>query len=192
MKYLVKFQLLLIILIHTIFLYRPKLPKKQPLQNSPMKILNAIKMASKHKVSNSTMNRLHKWNKQKPSKMLSLSTGTTAISTNDVSSPIPSTTSNYKQFYNSSHAVTISNNDICPYQATITTTAINGCKEKESDNNSVIVKTEALTGDILDLSPSKPSSVAFAINKLKDVTVICNKSSQDNNSPAKTVRVNYV
>ncbi|KAL5239599.1 hypothetical protein ACI65C_007009 [Semiaphis heraclei] len=160
---------------------RPKLTKKQPLQNSP------IKLASEHKVSNSVMKKLHKWNKHKSSKISNLNTKTTTKSTSQTPSPTPSTTSALKQFY-SPHTVAIStiSNDTCPYQATITTTAINGCKQKESENNSVIVKTEAPSGDILDLSPNKSSAMPFAYSKLKDVTVICNNTSQDNNSPSKT------
>ncbi|XP_027845855.1 yemanuclein [Aphis gossypii] len=166
---------------------RPKLPKKQPLHNSPTKLISAIKLASEHKVSNSAMKRSHKWNKQKSSKMSDLNTGTNTKSTSQTTSPTPSTTSALKQFYSPSHTVAIStlNNDICPYQATITTTAINGCKQKESENNSVIVRTEASSGDILDLSPLKSSSMSYACNKLKDVTEICNNTSQDNNSPSK-------
>lgn len=171
--------------------HRPKLPKKSPLQNSPIKLISAIKMASEHKVSNSAMNKVHKWNKQKLSKTPDLSTGTTTISTSHTKPP--ASKSNFKKVYNSSHPVTIStlNNDVCPYQATITTTAINGCKKKESENNSVIVKTETPT-DVLDLSPNKSSPVAFAFNKLKDVSVICNNTSQDNNNSTKTVRIKHV
>ncbi|XP_001949183.2 yemanuclein [Acyrthosiphon pisum] len=167
---------------------RPKLPKKQPLHNSPIKLLSAIKLASEHKVSNSAMNKSHKWNKQKSSKMSDLNTGTTTKSTSQTPSPTPSTTSALKQFYSPPHTVASStiSNDTCPYQATITTTAINGCKQKESENNSVIVKTEAPSGDILDLSPNKSSAMPFAYSKLKDVTVICNNTSQDNNNPSKT------
>lgn len=150
-------------------------------------------MASEHKVSNSAMNKVHKWNKQKPSKMSDLSSGKTIQSTSHTSSSAASATSNLKKFYNPPHCVSISTtNDVCPYQATITTTAVNGCKKKESENNSVIVKTEAPAGDILDLSPNKSSPLSFAINKLKDVTVICNNSAQDNNISAKTVRINHV
>lgn len=173
---------------------RPKLPKKQPLQNSPIKLLSAIKLASEHKVSNSAMNKLHKWNKQKSSKMSDLNTGTSSTkSPSHTPSPTPSTTSSLKQFYSPPHTLANStlSNDICPYQATITTTTINGCKQKESENNSVIVKKEA-SGDILDLSPNKSNAISFAYSKLKDVTVICNNTSQDNNSPSKTVRINKV
>jgi len=140
------------------------------------------------------MNKSHKWNKQKSSKMSDLNTGTITKSTSQTPSPTPSTTSALKQFYSPPHTVAIStiSNDTCPYQATITTTAINGCKQKESENNSVIVKTEAPSGDILDLSPNKPSAMPFAYSKLKDVTVICNNTSQDNNNPSKTVRMNNV
>lgn len=158
-----------------------------------MKLKGAIKLASEHKVSNSAMNKTHKWNKQKHTRTLNVSTGTTTLSVNNTtSSPAPSTTTSFKQVHNSSHSATIStlNNDICPYQATITTTAVNGCKQKESKNNSVIVKSEAQTEDILDLSPNKSSPVSFAFNKLKDVTVICNNISKDNNSSSKTVRIN--
>lgn len=139
------------------------------------------------------MKKLHKWNKHKSSKISNLNTKTTTKSTSQTPSPTPSTTSALKQFY-SPHTVAIStiSNDTCPYQATITTTAINGCKQKESENNSVIVKTEAPSGDILDLSPNKSSAMPFAYSKLKDVTVICNNTSQDNNSPSKTVRMNNV
>lgn len=150
-------------------------------------------MASEHKVSNSAMNKMHKWNKQKFSKTSNLSTGTTTISTSHIKHPA-SSKPNFKKVYNSSHPVTIStsNNDICPYQATITTTAINGCKKKESENTSVIVKTKIPTGDVLDLSPNKSSPASFAFNKLKDVSVICNNTSQDKNNSAKTVRIKYV
>ncbi|XP_015373600.1 PREDICTED: ubinuclein-2 isoform X2 [Diuraphis noxia] len=167
---------------------RPKLTKKQPLQNSPIKLLSAIKLASEHKVSNSAMKKLHKWNKHKSSKISDLNTKSTTKSTSQTPSPTPSTTSALKQFYSPPHTVAIStiSNDTCPYQATITTTAINGNKQKESENNSVIVKTEAPSGDILDLSPNKSSTMPFAYSKLKDVTVICNNSSRDNNSPSKT------
>ncbi|KAF0760035.1 yemanuclein [Aphis craccivora] len=173
---------------------RPKLPKKQPLHNSPTKLLSAIKLASEHKVSNSAMKRSHKWNKQKSSKMSDLNTGTTTKSTSQTPSPTPSTTSALKQFYSPPHTVAIStlSNDTCPYQATITTAAINGCKQKESENNSVIVRTEASSEDILDLSPIKSSSMSYACNKLKGVTEICNNTSQDNNSPSKMVRMNNV
>lgn len=153
--------------------------------------MSAIKMASEHKVSNSAMNKSHKWSKQKLSKSSNLSTiGTTSIPT----SHILSTTSNLQQVYKSPQSVTITtlSNDTCPYQATITTTAINGCKQKESEKNSVIVKSKTPTGDILDLSPNKSSIVSFAFNQSKDVTVICNSTSSDNNSPAKTVRINHV
>ncbi|VVC35816.1 Hypothetical protein CINCED_3A018374 [Cinara cedri] len=160
---------------------RPKLSKKQPLHNSPTKLLSAIKLASEHKVSKSAMNKLHKWNKQKTSKTPDLSSRTTS----HTSTTTPSAKSNLKKLYDSVVISTISN-DICPYQATITTTAINGCKSKESEKNSVIVKTEALPGDILDLSPNKSSPISFAFNKLKDVTVICNNTTQDNNSSTKT------
>lgn len=157
-------------------------------------MISAIKLASEHKVSNSAMKRSHKWNKQKSSKMSDLNTGTTTKSTSQTSSPTPSTTSALKQFYSPPHTVAIStlSNDTCPYQATITTTAINGCKQKESENNSVIVRTEASSGDILDLSPIKSSSMPYACKKLKDVTEICNNTSQDNNSPSKMVRMNNV
>lgn len=167
--------------------HRHKL-KKQSLQNSPTKLLGAIKLASEHKVSNFAMNKSHKWNKQKSSKLSRLSTEITTVST------APPKKSNFKQLYNSPHSVTIStiSNDICPYQGTITTTAINGCKQKESENSSVIVKTEVSSGDILDLSPNKSNTKSFAFNKLKDVTVICNNTSQDINSTAKTVRVKHV
>jgi len=140
------------------------------------------------------MNKSRKWNKQKHSKTLSISTGTTTLSTSHTTSLAPSTTTSFKQVYNFPHSVTSStlNNDICPYQATITTTTVNGCKKKDSENNSVIVKTEAPAGDILDLSPKKSSPISFAFNKLKDVTVICNNTSQDNNSSAKMVRINHV
>jgi len=150
-------------------------------------------MASEHKVSNSAMNKSCKWNKQKYSKTLSLSTGTTTLSTSHATSPAPSTTTSFKHVYNHSRSVTIStiNNDTCPYQATITTTAVNGRNHKESENNSVIVKKETPAGDVLDLSPNKPNPVSF-LNKLKDVTVICNNTSQDNNSSAKMVRINHV
>lgn len=136
------------------------------------------------------MRKLHKWSKQKPSKISELGTRKAAVSNRQTSSPTPS----LKQMYNSPHSVTIStsSNDIYPYQATITTTAINGCKKKKSENNSVIVKTEATAGDILDLSPNKNTPVSFALNKLKDVSVICNNTSQDNNTPSKTVRMNHV
>lgn len=136
------------------------------------------------------MNKLHKWNKQKTSKTPDLSTRTTS----HISTSTPSAKSNLKKLYNSPHSVTIStiSNDICPYQATITTTAINGCKSKESETNSVIVKTEIPSGDVLDLSPNKSNPISFAFNKLKDVTVICNNSTQDNNSSTKTVRINHV
>lgn len=181
------------IFITIIFIFhRPKLPKKQSLQNSPTKLLGAIKLASEHKVSNFAMNKSHKWNKQKFLKVPRLNTETTTVSTSHTLSISSTTTSNFKQLYNSPHSVTI-NNDICPYEATITTTAINGCKQKEPENSSVIVKPEKLSGDnILDLSPNKSNSILFAFNKLKDVTVICNNASQDNNSSAKTVRVNHV
>ncbi|XP_026808501.1 yemanuclein [Rhopalosiphum maidis] len=170
---------------------RPKLSKKQPLHNSPIKLLSAIKLASEHKVSNSAMNKLHKWNKQKSSKMSDLNTGTTTKSTSQTPPATLSTTalkSAAKQFYSPPHTVAIStlSNDTCPYQATITTTAINGCKQKESENNSVIVKTDAPSGDILDLSPIKSSPISYTCNKLKDVTEICNNTSKDNNSPSKT------
>lgn len=147
-------------------------------------------MASEHKVSNSAMNKLHnRWVKQKSSKMTELSTGKITVSTSHTQSPA---SSNFKKVYTSPHPVTIStlNNDV--YQATITTTAINGCKKKESENNSVIVKKETPTGDVLDLSPNKSSTVSFAFNKLKDVSVICNNTSQDNKSSAKTVRIKHV
>lgn len=136
------------------------------------------------------MRKLHKWNKQKPSKMPELSTRKAAVSNRQTSSPTPSC----KQMYNSPHSVTIStsSNDIYPYQATITTTAINGCKKKESENNSVIVKTDGTAGDILDLSPNKNGPISFAFNKLKDISVICNNTSQDNNTPPKTVRLKHV
>jgi len=180
-----------------IYLCRPKLSKKQPLQNSPVKLISAIKMASEHKVSNSAMNKLHKlhkWKKQKSSKMTNIScSGTTTTSASHTTSQSPSTTSNLKQVYNSPHSVTITtlSNDMCPYQATITTTAINGSKQKDPEKNSVIVKTEALTGDVLDLSPNK-SSLIFTFNKSKDTTVISNNTSSDNNSSAKSVRINHV
>lgn len=137
------------------------------------------------------MNKVHKWNKQKLSKIPDLSTGTPK-STSNAPSSSQSTATKFKQFYNSPHSVAIStlSDDIHPYQAIITTTAINGCNKNDPENNSVIVKTEAPAGDILDLSPNKPSAMSF--NKLKDVTVICNNTSQDNNSPAKTVRINHV
>lgn len=156
--------------------------------------MNAIKVASKHKVSNSAMNKLHKLNKQnlkqKPSKIPDLSTETPK-STSHASSSLQSTAPKFKPFYNSPHSVAIStlSDDIRPYQATITTTTINGCNKKDSENNSVIVKTEASAGDILDLSPNKPNEMS--LNKLNDVTVICNNTSQDNNSHAKTVRINH-
>lgn len=148
-------------------------------------------MASEHKVSNSAMNKVHKWKKQKPSKLPDLSTGTPK-SINHAPSSSQSTATKFKQFYNSPHSLAIStlSDDIRPYQATITTTAINGCNKKDPENNGVIVKTEAPSGDILDLSPNKVNAMSF--NKLKDVTVICNNTSQDNNSPAKTVRINHV
>lgn len=158
-----------------------------------MKIKSAIKLASKHKVSNSAMNKSNKWNKQRPSKMSNLSTGTTTISTSHTSSPMPST-SNLKQNYDSVRPVSTGtlSNDVCPYQATITTTAINGCKKKESEKNSVIIRTEASTGDILDLSPNKPNPISHGYSKRKDITAICINSSQDNNSSAKPVRVKHV
>uniref|UniRef100_A0A2H8TKA6 Ubinuclein-2 n=1 Tax=Melanaphis sacchari TaxID=742174 RepID=A0A2H8TKA6_9HEMI len=167
---------------------RPKLPKKQPLHNSPIKLLSAIKLASEHKVSNSAMNKLHKWNKQKSSKITNFKTETTTKSTSQTPSSTPSTTSALKQFYSPPHTVAIStlSNDACPYQATITTTSINGCKQKESENNSVIVETKASNGDVLDLSPIKSSPMSYASNKLKDVSEMCNNTSQDNNSPTKT------
>lgn len=141
-----------------------------------------------------SMNKLHKWNKQKSSKIHDLNAGKPTISTSHTPSPTPSTTSSFKPLYNSPHSVTIStiSNEVCPYQATVTTTAINGCKQKESENSSVIMKTEAPTGDILDLSPNKPSPISYAFNKLKDVTVICNNTSHENNSSTKTVRINHV
>jgi hypothetical protein len=152
--------------------------------------MNAIKVASKHKVSNSAMNKIHKSNKQKPSKIPDLSTETPK-STSHAPSSSQSTATKFKPFYNSPHSVAIStlSDDIHPYQATITTTAINGCNKKDPENNSVIVKTEASAGDILDLSPNKPN--AMSLNKQNDVTVISNNTSQDNNSPAKTVRINH-
>lgn len=135
------------------------------------------------------MNKLHKWKEQKTSKTPNLSTRTSHISTSK-----PSAKSNPEKLYDSPHSITISsiNNDICPYQGTITTTAINGCKSKESETTSVIVKPEIPAGDILDLSPNKSIPISFAFNKLKDVTVICNNTTQDNNSSTKTVRLKHV
>lgn len=170
------------------FVYRPKLSKKQPLQNSPTKLISAIKIASEHKVSNSAMS---KWksNKPKHTKMLNLSTtGSTSVST---SHKTPSTSANLKQV-SKSHPVAAIRNDVCPYQATVTTTEINGCKQKEPKKNSVIVKSETQTGDVLDLSPNKSSLLSFAFNKSKDFTVICNTSSSKNSPAKKTVRINHV
>lgn len=157
-----------------------------------MKLISAIKIASEHKVSNSTM-RKWKWNKH--SKTLNLSaTGATIVSSNHNSSLTPSSSSNLKQVYKSHpvNTITTLSNDVCPYQATVTTTEINGCKQKEPENNSVIVKSKTPTGDVLDLSPNKSSLISFAFNKSKDFTVNCNNTSPDNNSSAKTVRINHV
>lgn len=149
-------------------------------------------MASEHKVSNSAMNKVHKWNKQKSSKVPdTCTTGKASVSTSHSSSPTQTVTPTFKQVYNShSMAFSTLSNDVFPYQATITTTAINGCKQKESEKNSVIIKSEVSAEDILDLSPNKSNLIPFAPQKSKDVSVICN--TPPDNSPTKTVRMNHI
>lgn len=169
--------------------------KKQALYNSPSKLLSAIKIASEHKVSKSAMNNKppHKWTKQKINKAKDSKIESNSVITSQTKMVPHSITTNSKSLQESSNSVIISSasNDLCPYQATITTTSLNGSKPKESDCSSVIVKTKSQTGEALDLSPNKVSSLPFALNKLKDVSVINNNLSHDSISPGKPVRINH-
>ncbi|XP_050442472.1 ubinuclein-2 [Adelges cooleyi] len=169
--------------------FRIKTTRKQALHNSPTKLLNAIKIASEHKVSHSSMtNKTHKWCKQKSSKVQDSSNESSSVITSHTTTvPVPTTsTHNFKPVPSSSISVPIStpNNDVCPYKATITTT-LNGNTQKETESNSVIVKTKPQTGDILDLSPNKASTISFVLNNLKDVSVINNNSPQEKNVSGK-------
>ncbi|XP_050547819.1 ubinuclein-2-like [Daktulosphaira vitifoliae] len=168
---------------------RPKLTKKQALHNSPSKLLSAIKIASEHKVSKSAMsNKTHKWTKQKINKVGDSNVESNSVITSQTKMVPHSMSTKSKPLQESSNSVAISsiNNDLCPYQATITTASLNGDKSKESDCSSVIVKTKPQTGEVLDLSPNKVSSLPFTLNKFKDVSVINNNLSHDSSSPGKT------